>query len=101
MRDPLKTAMESWAPSLNIVMNIIIVIIITIIINIIIIVIFITKCWENSQFACLYCGGDQNKVNWSGYDFDDFALFNIFNDVLWKDMDLETKHFHLKGRTCQ
>ena len=44
MRDPLKTAMESWAPSLNIIMNIIIVIIITIIINIIIIVIFITKC---------------------------------------------------------
>ena len=44
MRDPLKTAMESWAPSLNIIMNIIIiVIIITIIINIII-VIFITKC---------------------------------------------------------
>ena len=44
MSDPLKTAMESWAPSLNIIINIIIVIIITIIINIIIIVIFITKC---------------------------------------------------------
>ena len=56
---------------------------------------------KNHNQTSFNSSGYQNKVNWSGYDFADFALFNIFNDVLWKDMDLETKHFHLKGRTCQ
>ena len=43
-------------------------------------------------------GGDQNKVNWSGYDFDDFASFNLnlySFDVLWKYMDPETQNHYL------
>ena len=52
-------------------------------------------------------GGDQNKVNWSGYDFDDFDDFASFNlnlysfDVLWKYVDPETQNPYLKSSTCQ
>ena len=48
-------------------------------------------------------GGDQNKVNWSGYDFDDFDDFASFNlnlysfDVLWKYVDPETQNPYLKS----
>ena len=52
MRAPLKTALASWAPSINIIIIIIIIIIVIIIIIIIIIIIYLPKLVGIALTAC-------------------------------------------------